>query len=223
MTALVWDKVGERRYETGIDRGVLYLPNGVAVPWNGLTGLTENRTREVKSFYTDGVKYLDHYSAGDFAANLTAFTYPDELEPLLGDSEYLPGVSVYDQRPQMFNLTYRTQIGNDLDPDAGYKIHILWNLLAVPADAQFSSGGADVSPVPFSWSLTATPSQMFGARPTAHISLNSLRMNATALAAVEAVLYGTDGTEDVDPTDPMLPTLVDLLTFISDTVTAVEV
>lgn len=210
MTVLEWDRVGDRRYETGIDRGVLYLPDGSAVPWNGLTGLTESRGREVKSFYTDGVKYLDHSVPGDFAANLTAITYPDELDELLGDVEYAPGVSLYDQRAQMFNLSYRTRVGNDLDPDAGYKIHILWNLLAVPADVAFASNGDSVAPVAFAWSLTATPSQMFGIRPTAHISLNSLRMDPETLDTIEALIYGTVGT------DPVLPTLVELLALIPE-------
>lgn len=208
MTVLVWDQVGDRRYETGLDRGVLYLQNGTAIPWNGLTSINENRTREVKSFYTDGIKYLDHHTPGDYSANLTAYTYPDELDVLLGDSEYAPGVSVYDQRPQFFHLSYRTLIGNDLDPDAGYKIHIVWNLLAVPADVQFSSGGAQVDPITFAWSLTATPLHMFGARPTSHISLNSLKMDAAKLTEVEALIYGTETD------DPALPTLIDLLTLI---------
>lgn len=208
MTALAWDQVGDRQYETGLDRGVLYLQNGTAVAWNGLTSLNENRSREVKSFYTDGIKYLDHYILAEFSANLTAYTYPDELDALLGDAEYAPGVSLYDQRPKQFGLSYRTKIGNDLDPEAGYKIHILWNLLASPADVPFASGGAQVAPVAFSWSLTSTPTQILGARPTSHISLNSLKMNPEVLAEVEARIYGTETT------NPSLPTLVDFLNLI---------
>lgn len=212
MATLVWDKVGEHRYETGLDRGVLYLPNGTAVPWNGLTSLNENRSRETKSFYVDGVKYLDHMIPADFSATLTAYTYPDELEVLLGDAEYAPGVSLYDQRPKMFGLSYRTKIGNDLDSEAGYKIHILWNLLAVPSDVQFASGGAQVAPVPFAWTLTSTPVQVLGARPTGHISLNSTQIDSEKLTEIESLIYGTAET------NPSLPTLTDLLDIISTAV-----
>lgn len=212
MTALVWDKVGVRRFETGIDHGVLYLPNGSAVPWNGLLGLTETRTRDVKPYYLDGMKYLNHHVSGDYSANITAITYPDELETLIGVAEYAPGVSLYDQRPKLFDLSYRTLIGNDLEEDAGYRIHLLWNLLAVPADVQFASGGGVASPVTFAWSLLSTPSQMLGARPTAHISLDSPRLDPEVLSEIEDVLYGTVGT------DPTLPTLIDLLELIPEAV-----
>jgi hypothetical protein len=215
MTALVWDQVGARQYETGLDRGVLYLPNGSAVPWNGLTGLNENRSREVKSFYTDGIKYLDHFILSDFSANLTAYTYPDELDVLLGDAEYAPGVSLHDQRTKMFNLSYRTLIGNDLESDAGYKIHLLWNLTASPSDVQFASDGAQVAPVAFAWSLTSTPSHFLGARPTSHITLNSLKMDPAVLADIEDLIYGTETT------NPSLPTLVDFLNLIPNDVVEV--
>lgn len=208
MTALTWDKVGSRRYELGVDRGVLYFLDGSAVAWNGLTGLTPNLAREIKPYYLDGIKYLDHNVPGDFSATLTAFTYPDELDSLLGNDEYVAGVSLYDQRAKPFNLSYRTKIGNDLDPDAGYKIHILWNLLAVSSDTAFVSVSNSIAPMTFSWALTATPSQMIGARPTAHISLNSLQIDPDVLTDLEAVLYGTDTT------DPDLPPLIDFLNLI---------
>ena len=122
MTALAWDRVGDRRYETGVDRGVLYLPDGTAVPWNGLTSVTETKSREVKSYFLDGVKFLDHYIPGTYEAKLSAFTYPDELEALLGSSEMAPGIVVYDQRANLFHLSYRTLIGNDIDGlDHGYQ------------------------------------------------------------------------------------------------------
>src|SRR4051812_9206458 len=101
MTALAWDQVGTRRYETGIDRGVLYTLDGVAVPWNGLVSISEDLEREVKSYYLDGVKYLDHQVLGAYAAKLGAYTYPDELDALLGLHDFAPGVVLHDQRSQM--------------------------------------------------------------------------------------------------------------------------
>jgi hypothetical protein len=210
MTALVWDQAGERRYETGVDRGVLYPPNGVAVPWNGLISVNETVSREVKPYYIDGIKFLDHHVPGSYSAKLSAFTYPDEMDELIGTQEFVPGVFVHDQRsPKLFNLSYRTLVANDLEGlDHAYKIHILYNLMAVPGDATYSTNGESVEPMAFEWSIYGTPSQMFGIRPTSHISLDSRRIDPAMLETLEELLYGS---EDSDPT---LPNLVDLLLSI---------
>lgn len=209
MTALVWDQAGERRYETGIDRGVLYPPSGDAVPWNGLVSVSENTAREVKSYYIDGIKYLDRHIPGSYAAKLSAFTYPDELDELLGVSEFVPGVHVHDQRSKLFNLSYRTKVGNDLEgDDHGYKVHVVYNILANPSDFSYESLSSTATAKPFEWDLSGTPMNMFGIRPTAHISLDSRRIDAAMLEALETQIYG-----DTD-TDPELPNLVDLLALI---------
>ena len=206
MTALQWDQVGERRFETGIDRGVLYTEDGWVVPWNGLVSISESKSREVKPYYLDGIKYLDHHVPGDYAARLGAYTYPDELDELLGQNSYAPGVMLHDQPNKLFHLSYRTREGNDTNGvDAGYKIHIIWNIMAVPSDVSFNTIGDNPSPGLFEWNLTATPSQMFGIRPTSHISFHSRHMEFGVLADLEALLYGTEDT------DPELPPLVDLL------------
>lgn len=210
MTSLVWDEVGTRRWETGIDHGVLYLPDGSAVPWNGLTSLTEDLTREIKSYYLDGIKYLDHHVPGSFKANLQAFTYPDEFDELMGNKEFAPGVFVHDQRTQLFNLSYRTRVGNDIEgADYAYKLHLLYNVQASAAAAGYATLGEAPVPGAFSWDLTGTPSSMFGIRPTSHISLDSRRMDPELLTTIEVLLYGTDVT------DPVLPALVDLLAMVS--------
>lgn len=209
MTALEWDKVGERTFQTGVDRGVLYLPSGGAVPWNGLTQVTEERTREVKSYYIDGVKFLDHHVPGSFAAKLTAITYPDELDELLGDAEFAPGVVIHDQKTGLFNLSYRTLIGNDVDGmEHGYRIHILYNIQAVPDDVAFNTVGDNVAPSQFGWKLTGTPASMFGIRPTSHISLDSRRVDPGVLETLENLLYGTAETA------PELPNIVAFLGMV---------
>jgi hypothetical protein len=221
MTVLEWDKAGERRYETGIDRGVLYTRDGLAVPWNGLTSVTEAVGRDVKSYYLDGVKYLDQYVPGSYSAKLTAFTYPDELEALLGMREYYPGVFLHDQRPQLFHLSYRTRVGNDLEgTDHGYKIHIVYNVLAIPSDKDMNSLSDSANVAPFEWTLSGTPSVMFGVRPTAHVSLDSRRIGPGILYLLEGLLYGRPpsgtGTPDdpIEQNDPNLPSFFDLLTMI---------
>lgn len=210
MTTLVWDQVGERRYETGVDRGVLYPPEGVAVPWNGLISVNETVSREVKPYYIDGIKFLDHHVPGSYSAKLSAFTYPDEMDELIGTSEFSPGVFVHDQRsPKLFNLSYRTLVGNDIEGlDHAYKIHILYNLLAIPGDATYTTQGESVEPQAFEWSISGTPSQMLGIRPTSHISLDSRRIDSVLLQTLEEMLYGTEEAE------PELPDLVALLTMV---------
>jgi hypothetical protein len=209
MTVLEWNKVGERRYQTGIDRGVLFPPDGPAVPWNGLTNVTENVSREVKSYYLDGIKYLDRHVPGSYSATLSAFTYPDELDQLLGMSEYAPGVFLHDQRVKLFHLSYRTLIGNDVDgTEHGYKIHIVYNVLAIPSDKAMNSLSDQVSLDPFEWTLSGTPNLMFGVRPTAHVSVDSTRVDPIVLGNIEGLLYGTAEA------DPDLPTLVDFLALI---------
>ena len=208
MTALVWDQVGERRYETGVDRGVLFTIDGDAFSWNGLTNVTEETGREVKAYWMDGIKYLEHHVPGAYSAKMEAYTYPDILDELMGIERYAPGVYLHDQRAKSFHLSYRTGIGNDIDQSLGYKLHIIYNVMAVSSDFALSTIGENVEPVTFSWALSGTPPQMFGARPTSHISLNSRFIGAELLTSIETLLYGS---ADADST---LPSMVDLLTLI---------
>jgi hypothetical protein len=211
MSKLEWDKVGDRRYETGIDRGVLYMLDGRTIPWNGLTSVAENTDREVKSYYADGVKYLDRHIPGSFSAKLQAFTYPDELDELLGTSQFVPGVFIHDQRANPFHLSYRTHVGNDVDGiDHGYKLHILYNIMASLGSSAFDTVGENTAPKQFEWALTGTPSSMFGIRPTCHISIHSRSIDPGLLSSIEDLIYGTESI------NPVLPSLVDLLSQIEE-------
>lgn len=211
MTALAWDVVGERRFETGLDRGVLFPRVGAAVPWNGLTEVTEELTRNMKSYFIDGIKYLDHPVAGAYGASLKAFTYPDELEPMVGTSQFLPGVMLHDQPMKTFHLSYRTRLGNDLlGTDYACKLHILYNVMAVPADSTLGSIGETASAQVFEWTLRGTPPTMYGARPTSHISFDSRYLSAERLAFVEEMLYGSPSA------DPALLEMVALLDELED-------
>jgi len=193
MTKLEWNTVGERRYETGVDRGVLYLFDGRAVPWNGLTSVSETMDSDVRTVFLDGIKFLDHHVSGSYSFNLKAFTYPDEFDELTGLSSVVPGVIFHDQNFKLFNLSYRTRVGNDVQGiDHGYKIHLLYNLLAVPGDVEFQTITETVEPNSFEWTLTGTPPRMFGARPTNHISLDSRAIAPELLNTFESMLYGSD-------------------------------
>jgi hypothetical protein len=210
MTALVWDQPGDRRYETGIDHGVLYLPGGGAVPWNGLVSLVETRTRELKSFYIDGFKYLDYSVPGAYAAKLQAFTYPDEFDDLIGNRELAPGLTIYDQRATQFGLSYRTGIGNDLEGvNYGYNIHLVYNVTASESDPTFNTMGDSFSGVTFEWNLVAVPNLPSGFGPSSHFSADSRKLSPTHLANLENYLYGTSGSA---PALPDLSTLNSLVT-----------
>jgi hypothetical protein len=214
MAELVWHQVGDRIYQTGVDRGVLYLPDGIAVAWNGLTSVEETFSQEHKSYYLDGVKYLEHQLPGDFAASLKAFTYPDEFNQVVGVRDIGSGVFIHDQNLTSFGLSYRTLIGDDVSGiDRGYKIHLLYNLIAVPDNNAYMSLNDQSAPIEFSWSLSGVPSSVPGYRPTAHISLDSTKMDSVTLEEVETILYGSPGV------NPRLLSFQEMSTFIGITIT----
>lgn len=200
MTKLAWDKSGERFFQAGVDHGVLYPPTGPGVAWNGLISIEEKRSNAATdSYYIDGIKYYDSVEGEDYEATLNAFTYPDEFEVCDGSLDIAPGFSVTRQFRQTFGLCYRTKIGNDLDPDLGYKLHIVYNVTAAPSDRSNTSMSDKADPMSLSWDLNAVPVDSTMHKPTAHYVIDSTKVDQAALAAVEAILYGTDNA------DPALP------------------
>jgi len=200
MTKLVWDKAGQRLYEIGIDRGVLYLSDNTGVAWNGLTSIDED-TGDDKSepVYFDGMKFMDNQSYGDYAATLKAFTYPDAFLEYEGVGDLGGGLYVGDQQPKLFGLAYRTLVGNDIEgSDFGYKVHLVYNITAVPDAKAFETLSNGSAPTEFSWQLTTIPEKVDGYRPTAHVILDSRYLPADILAVIESILYGTDGGLTVD-------------------------
>lgn len=207
MTKLQWDKIEDRTFEAGVDQGVLYPLDGPGVAWNGLISISEKTSRDVKSYYLDGVKFLDHYVPGAYSAQLQAFTYPDKLDEILGIAEFVPGVRVHDQRTGMFHLSYRTLVGDPLDGlDLGYKLHLVYNLTANPNDNAFNSLAGQMVANAFSWDISGIQTSMWGIRPANHLSFDSRHMDPVLLADLEAQLYGTEDT------DPAMPDLIQLLT-----------
>lgn len=210
MATLTWDKVGERVFQTGVDRGVLYLQDGTAVPWNGLTGVEDSSNGELKSYYLDGVKFLENLTPRDFVGKLKAYTYPEEFDSCTGITSVVEGFEAYEQPPKSFSLSYRTKIGNDIDGvDHGYKLHILYNLLAQAesyAYSTFNDSGA--TPIEFSWNLTGTPPKIDRFRPTVHVTIDSTKTPPDVLEIIENKLYGT-----VYGSNPSLPTFLELEEF----------
>lgn len=209
MATLVWDQIGERIYQTGVDRGVIYFQDGSAVVWNGLTGVEEASDSELKSSYLDGVKYLERVIPGDYLGKLKAFTYPDEFDEVNGIETGYLGLGIYNQVVRSFNLSYRTRIGDDISGlEHGYKIHLLYNITAVPDSYGFDTvQDSGAQPIEFGWSLTGIPVKLVGFRPAVHISIDSTKLDPDNLKQIEDVLYGTD-TEA-----PYLPSLEELAEY----------
>jgi hypothetical protein len=207
MAALKWDQVGERRYETGTDHGVLYVYDtenskyGNGVAWNGLTGVDEKPSgAEANNKYADNIKYLVLRSAEDFGATITAFTYPDEFEQCDGSAQPATGVFIGQQERKMFGFSYRTRIGNDTDGDAhGYILHLVYGATASPSQRSYKTVNESPEPIEFSWEVATTPVVVTGYRPTAHIRINSLNADKDKLTALEAILYGGDSAEATLP------------------------
>jgi len=200
MAKLQWDKAGQRLFEAGVDRGVLYLADNSGVAWNGLTALDENFSEDsVEPVYFDGVKINDVINSGDFAADLSAYTYPDEFDPYQGVVALGDGLYVDGQENRMFGMSFRTLVGNDLEfMDLGYRLHILYNLTAVPGGLERATISDTVDPLVFQWGLTTVPVKVDGYHPTAHIYFDSRFIPADILAAVEDILYGTSAPGSAD-------------------------
>lgn len=212
MTALVWDEVGKRTYETGVDHGVLYIPNNqgaynAGVAWNGLTSVSESPSgAEPNAQYADNVKYLNLFSAEEFGATIEAFTYPDEFAQFDGLGVPSAGVVIGQQSRKSFGLSYRTKLGNDIDgDDYGYKIHLIYGGFASPSEKAYNTINDSPEAITFSWAISTTPVAVPGMKPTSLIVIDSTKVNAATLAALEQILYGAVG---VDPAMPLPGTIV---------------
>ncbi|MET0464727.1 MAG: hypothetical protein ABW007_16315 [Chitinophagaceae bacterium] len=206
MAALVWDLVGERFYETGIDHGVLYMPDesgvyATGVAWNGLTSVSETPTgAEANAQYADNIKYLNLISVEEFGATLEAFTYPDEFAQFDGLGVPSPGVFVGQQPRKTFGLSYRTRIGNDLEGDGfGYKLHLVYGCIASPSEKAYNTINDSPEAITFSWEISTTPVPVTGFKPTSLIVVDSSDVDASMLANLETQLYGGASLEPTLP------------------------
>lgn len=224
MTALTWDGVGEKVYETGVDHGVLYLPNpstgeyDEGVSWNGLVSVTESPSgAEPTATYADNIKYMTLLSAEEFAATIEAYTYPDEFAECDGTVEVEPGVLVGQQIRKAFGMVYRTLVGNDLEGNAaGYKLHLLYGCLAAPSEKAYTTINDSPEAITFSWEVSTTPQPISGMAPTSLIVIDSTEVAPAALALLEAELFGDAGG------DANLPSPDQVVAFFAGALTAVD-
>lgn len=215
MSKLTWDETGKRTYETGVNQAVLYpistdgtYPKGVA--WNGLTTVTESPSgAEASPIYADNMKYLNLMSAEEFGATVEAYTYPEEFETCDGSAEIADGVSIGQQSRKTFGLSYKTLIGNDTDgTDHGYKLHLIYGALAAPSEKGYQTVNDSPEAITFSWELSTTPVSVTGFKPTASLTIDSTKIDASKLAALEAILYGSESEEARLPLPDEVATLV---------------
>lgn len=205
MSKLVWDNTGERLYETGVSKGVLYIPTGgvysKGVAWNGLTAVTESPSgAEATALYADDIKYLNLMSNEEFGCTIEAYMYPDEFAECDGSASLVEGVYIGQQARKTFGFCYRTVLGNDVDSnDHGYKLHLVYGCLAAPSEKSYATINDSPEAITFSWEVTTTPVNVAGHKPTACITIDSTKADPTKLASLEAKLYGSESTEAMLP------------------------
>lgn len=217
MSKIMWDETGKKLYETGVKNCVLYVQddtgaytNGVA--WNGITAITESPSgADPSPLYADDIKYLTLRATEEFGASVEAYTYPDEFMECDGSADISTGVTIGQQKRKSFGLCYRTTLGNDVaENDYGYKLHIIYGATASPSEKAYSSINDSPEAITFSWEITTTPVAVGnGFKPTASVTIDSTKVDATKLATLEAALYGTDDK------DAYLPLPAELMTMFA--------
>ena len=221
MAKLVWDQTGDRLYETGVSKGVLYpiqsdgaYSKGVA--WNGLSSVTESPSgAEANPIYADDMKYLNLLSAEEFSATIEAYTYPDEFAECDGSADIATGVSIGQQKRKVFGLCYRTVLGNDVDSnDHGYKLHLIYGCMAAPSEKAYASINDSPEAITFSWEVSTTPVNVTGFKPTASITIDSTKAKKEKLTALEEILYGKDGSDTSN--NARLPLPDEIATLMSE-------
>jgi hypothetical protein len=201
MSKLVWDAVGERYYETGVKKGVLYVMEGasygVGVAWNGLTAVTESPSgAEASPLYADDIKYLNLTSNEEFGGTIEAYTYPDEFKACNGEAELTSGVVLGQQPRKAFGFCYRTILGNDTEENEhGYKLHLVYNAKAAVSEKAYATVNDSPEAITFSWEFTTTPIEVDGFKPTSIVTIDSTKVGAEKMALLEAKLYGSENEE----------------------------
>lgn len=228
---LKWDDTGEKLYETGVDRGVLYKPNSstgaydTGFAWNGLTAVNESpEGADATDLWADNAKYISLMAAEKFGFTIEAYTYPEEFEECDGSASVGTGITIGQQTRKPFGFCYRTKVGNDISgEDFGYKLHLVYGCKASPSARDYATINDSPEAITFSWEINTTPVAVTGKKPTATLTIDSTKLTSTAakavLASLEQILYGTPATTGESPTaevKPRLPLPDEIITMFDD-------
>lgn len=214
MARLQWDTEGQRFYETGVSNGVLFVKKSgtyqKGVAWNGLISVSESPSgAETTALYADNIKYLSLMSTEEFGATIEAYTYPEEFMTCDGSASIATGVFAGQQTRDAFGLVYKTLLGNDSDGvDHGYKLHIIYNCLAAPTEKGYQTVNDSPEAITFSWEVTTTPVEIPGFKPSATIIIDSTKVAAGKMKAIEDLIFGADAKESSLPTPAEIITLM---------------
>ncbi len=224
MSKIVWDATGQKRFETGDDHGVLYLLDNsgaysTGVAWNGLTAVTESPSgADATDLWADNIKYASLRAAETYGGTIEAYTYPDEFAVCDGSAEIGTGATIGQQSRKKFGFSFRTRVGNDIDPEVGYKLHLVYGCTASPSDRSYQTVNESPDAITFSWEFTTDPVNVTGSfngtawaetgqtfKPTSCVILDSTKVPAAKMTAIENILYGTNGVGTSDGTSARLP------------------
>ena len=238
MSRLVWDKTGEHLYETGVQHGVLYPYDknaqdaskvyGPGVVWNGLSSVSETPSGgDENKIYADNIKYLSLRGLEEFGGTIEAYTYPDEWAECDGSAMPVTGMIIGQQTRKMFGLSYRTEVGNDVEGDShGYKLHLVYGCTASPSERSYSTINDSPEAITFSWEFSTTPVALpkiddVQYKPTSVLTIDSTKFTTTeqqeALKALEDALYGVDADQEhsIEAADPYLPLPDEVIRILS--------
>ena len=211
---LTWDEQGTKKYEAGVKYGVLYKLNSTTnkwegVAWNGLISVTESPDgAEETELWADNIKYGSLRSAEKFGGSIEAYTYPPEFEGCDGMVSPVAGVTIGQQKREVFRLCYRTEIGSDTNPEAGYKLHLVYGATCTPSEKSYETINDSPDAITFSWDFDTTPVNVTNYKPTSLITIDSTTLSAGKLTALENVLYGsTTAVAELPDPDNVLSTI----------------
>ena len=218
MSKLVWDQEGQKQYELGVSKGVIYKYNStskkwIGEAWNGLTSVSESPDGgDENELWADNIKYGSLRGTEKFGGSIEAYTYPDSFEGCDGMGVPRAGMTLGQQKREKFCLSYRTEIGNDLDPEAGYRLHLVYMASCSPSERSYETVNDSPDAITFSWDFDTVPvnvTKVEGYKPTSHIVFDSTKFTTSAdkelLKALEDKLYGTDAGDGVSASDPEMP------------------
>jgi hypothetical protein len=212
---LEWHTAGSNYFESGIDQGVLYVDGYDGVPWNGLISVTESSSGgDAQPYYIDGYKYANRTGDEEFEATIEAYTYPDLFMKCDGTEQPRPGLFITQQRRLSFGLSYRTLVGNEVNSDHGYKIHLVYNALVSPSEHHYETQDNSPKPMTFSWGITTRPTVTTGYKPTAHIIIDTRTTDPKVVRAIEDFIYGSNLAAPALPTFEQILDLYDTPEFL---------